>query len=310
MKIAIIGAGAMGSLYASYLSEKNEVVLLDTYDKQVEKINESGIRITENDGSEKQYYPKAALSGTDIGPADLVIVFVKSIYTYDAVKMNQKLINDNTIVMTLQNGAGNNRDIANFIAADRIIVGTTAHNCVSTALGECYHSGTGFSNIGPNVPSEKLNEELKVVKTVFEESGFDINILDDIQKVLWKKIFVNCGINGLSMVMNCHIGEVRKNEYLWDLLKHIVYECVLVAEADGTYFDRREMLESVGEVVELNKTGLASMCQDRRNKRKTEIDKINGVIVQLGQEYNIDTPYNRMLVKMVHAVEESYSSAE
>mgnify|MGYP001076259723 CR=1 FL=1 len=308
MKIAIIGAGAMGSLYASYLSVKNEVILLDTYDKQVEKINIDGITLIENDNSEKVYYPKAVMSGTDVGNVDLVIVFVKSTYTFDAVKMNQKLIGDKTIVMTLQNGAGNNRDISNFIAEDRIIVGTTSHNCVSKGLGKIYHSGVGPSNIGPNIPGDKINEELILVKNTFDESGLDVNILDDIQKVLWNKIFVNCGINGLSMVMDCKIGEMIKNDQLLDLLKHIVYECVMVAEADGSFFERKEALDNVITVAKSNETGVASMCQDRHNKRITEIDKINGVIVKLGQEYNVDTPYNRMLVKMVHAVENTYSS--
>lgn len=306
MRIAIIGAGAMGSLYAAYLSEKNDVVLFDTYDKQVDKINEDGISLTENDGSVKQYFPKAKMSGETDGTFDLVIVFVKSTFTYEAVKMNQGLIGDNTIVMTLQNGAGNNRDIAKFISEDRIIVGTTAHNCVSKGLGEIYHSGKGPNNIGPNVPGDKINKELELVRKVFEEAGLNVNILDDIQKVLWTKIFVNCGINGLSMVMDCKIGDLLDNAELRAMMKMIVYECVMVAEADGSYFDRREVLEHVLEVAEINRTGIASMCQDRHNKRLTEIDKINGVIVELGHQYHLDVPYNRLLVKMVHAVEIQY----
>jgi 2-dehydropantoate 2-reductase len=306
MKIGIIGAGAMGSLYASYLSKNNEVILLDTYQKQVDKVNNSGILVVENDNSENKYYPKAYLSGTDIGVVDLVIVFVKSTHTYQAVKMNRSIIGKDTVVMTLQNGAGNNTDIANFVDEDRIIVGTTSHNCVSQGLGECYHSGKGPTNIGPNIPGEKINIQLNLVKTVFDQANLETNILDNIQRVLWSKIFVNCGVNGLTMVMDCKIGEIHNNPELWDLVKNIVYECVLIAEADGTYFERSEALESVRSITMANSTGVASMCQDRRNKRLTEIDKINGVIVKLGQKYNIDAPYNRMLVKMVHAVENTY----
>jgi len=306
MKIAIIGAGAMGSLYASYLSEQNEVILFDTYQPQVDKINQDGITIIENDNREKTYYPKAKTSGAGEVDIDLIIVFVKSTFTYKAMEMNQNLIGPDTLVMTLQNGAGNNRDISNFISEDRIIVGTSSHNCVTRGLGKCYHSGVGPSNIGPNIADSYILPKLTLIKQVFDQANLEVNILDNIQEVIWSKIFVNCGINGLTMIMNCEIGEVLENQKLWDLLQHIVYECVLVAEADGTYFDRKKVMENVRYVAEVNKTGVASTCQDRRNHKATEIDKINGVIVELAKQYNIDTPYNRMLVSMVHAVEAMY----
>jgi len=291
---------------SNYLSVKNDVILFDTYDKLVNKINEDGILVIENDGSEKQYFPKAYLSGTEVGSVDLLIMFVKNSVTKEALKSNLTLVGPETVVMTLQNGAGNNKDIAEYVNKNKIIVGTTAHNSVSKELATVYHSGVGPSYIGPNVKNEEMLEKLQTVKETFNESGLNMDIINDIQKVLWKKIFVNCAINGLSMVMNCKIGLIYDNKYLWDIALNIIDECIMISEVDGSHFDRDEIIASVKEVIKVNETGLASMCQDRRNLRKTEIDRINGAIVNIGLENNIATPYNTMLVKMVHAVEDSY----
>lgn len=307
MKIAILGAGAMGSLYASYLSSKHTVTLVDSYKPQVDTINAEGITRIENDQSEMTFFVDAVLSGTDIGVQDLVIVFVKSINTYDAVNENKALLGSGTIVMTLQNGAGNNRDIAQFVPKERIIVGTSSHNSVSLGLGRFYHSGCGPTNIGPDFPCEESARTVNKVAAILQECGLEVNNIENIQKVLWQKLFINCGLNAISTVMQCKLGDVEANPYLWEMCKKVVYECVLVAEADGTYFDRLEALEAVRKVSQKNASGYASMYQDRQNKRPTEIDKINGIVVQLGQQYGIYTPYNDILVTEIHAVEQMYS---
>lgn len=306
MKIAILGAGAMGSLYASYLSEINEVTMLDSYGPMVDKINSQGIIKLEPDGSEKRFRAKAILTGTDIGVQDLVIVFVKSIHTYEAVKENAGLIGDSTIVMTLQNGAGNNRDIANFVEKERIIVGTSSHNSVGKGLGRIYHSGNGPTNIGPDEITEKAMERVEMVADNFRACGLEVNVVENIQRVLWSKLFVNCGINAMTAIMDSPIGDVYTNSEMWNICKRVVYETVMVAEADGTFFHRDEALELVRKVAVNDATGYSSMWQDRHNKRRTEIDKINGTVVALGYEYQIDTTYNKMLVNMMHAIEQSY----
>lgn len=308
MKIAILGAGAMGSLYASYLVTRHDVTLIDSYKPQVDKINSKGLTKVENDQSEIVFSAKAVLSGTDIGIQDLVIVFVKSIHTYQALKENQALLGPDTIVMTLQNGAGNNRDILQFVPKKRIIVGTSSHNSVSLGPGRFYHSGCGPTNIGPDYPCEESLRDVKKVAEALEICNLNVHVIDDIQKVLWQKLLVNCGINAISTLMQCKIGEVEANPHLWNLCKKVVYECVMIAEADGTYFERKEAVEIVRKVCRNDASGYASMFQDRQNNRLTEIDKINGVVVKLGQEYGIYTPNNRFLVEQIHALEHMYSS--
>lgn len=309
MKIAILGAGAMGSLYATYLSKIHDVTLLDSYQAQVDAINKSGLIKVEKNNTESYYICKAAMSGSDIGIQDLLIVFVKSIHTFDAVKENLAIIGPETIVLTLQNGAGNNRDIANFVKKEHIVVGTSSHNSVNLGLGKFFHSGCGPTNIGPDFLCDESQKAVKIVAEAMSQCNLTVNVIDNIQKVLWGKLFVNCGINALSAIMQCNIGEVLANTHLWNICTKIVYECVKVAEADGTYFDQAEALEIVRYVCINDAVGYASMYQDRQHKRNTEVDKINGVVADLGQAYGIDTPFNRMLVDLIHAVEHSYLSS-
>lgn len=308
MKIAILGAGAMGCLYASFLKKAHEITLIDSYQPQVDKINTDGITKINQDKTEEIVPVRAAISKSEIGIQDLVIVFVKGIHTYEAMESNQSLLSSDTIVMTLQNGAGNNKDIAHFVAKEKIIVGTSSHNSVLMELGKFYHSGCGPTNIGPDYPCEASLADVQKVYEAFNSCGIEVNVIEDIQKVLWQKLFVNCGINALSTLMQCSVGEIYTNSYLWELCTKLVYECVLVAEADGTYFDRKEALEVVKKVCVNDATGYASMYQDRQNKRLTEIDRINGIVAKLGQEYGIYTPNNSILVKQIHAIEQMYEN--
>lgn len=306
MKIAILGAGAMGSLYAAYLSAQNQVTLLDSYQPMVDAVNANGIVKQEPDGTQAVFAAKAVPSGREIGVQDLVLVFVKSIQTYQAVKENLTLIGPETIVMTLQNGAGNNRDIAHFVDPEQIIVGTSSHNSVGKGLGVIYHSGSGPTNIGPDKLTEAAMVRVNRVAENFRSCGLEVVVTENIQRVLWSKLFVNCGINAMTAIMDSPIGAVYTNPEMWNICTRVVYETVLVAEADGTFFHRDEALDIVRRVAINDATGYSSMWQDRHNRRRTEIDKINGTVVALGNQYQIDTSYNKMLVNMMHAIEQSY----
>lgn len=186
MKIAVLGAGAMGSLYGAKLSHTQDVTMVDVNETLIDHINQNGIVVQEADGTEETYTLKAVKSGTDIGVQDLVIVFVKGIFTKDTIRQNLSMIGSNTLVMTLQNGAGNNRDIAKFVSKDNILVGTTSHNCVVKGLGVIYHSGHGPTNIGPDVQTPDNTAKAKIAGEILKQAGFEVYVLDDIQVILWK----------------------------------------------------------------------------------------------------------------------------
>lgn len=305
MKIIIVGAGAMGGLYGAYLSRKNQVIMIDTYEPAVEKINTEGIKVIESDGTETVYKDNltAFASGMCREKADLVIMFVKSTYLEAALEQNKRLFYEDTVVMSLQNGAGNDRKIARYVKDENIIIGTSKHNAASQGCAVVKHTGYGTTTIGSNHGAVKILEE---IHDTLNACGLDTVISDDIQRIIWSKLFVNLSINTFTAITQTPIGYMLENEDAWNFAKRLVYEAVEVAEEDGTYFDRREALEYVREVCEKAAKGYSSMYQDRKKKLKTEIDAINGAIVEQAKLYGVPVPYNSLIVDLVHAIEGAY----
>lgn len=304
MKIVIIGAGAMGCLYGAYLSEKNEVTMLDVYEPQVDAINKNGITIVEPDGTERQYKKVCAMkSGTCESVADLVVVFVKSIYSENALEENKALFGPDTVVMTLQNGAGNDRKIAKYVSRENIVIGTSKHNSINLGGGKVSHTGAGITTIGSNLGRI---EALSKIEEVLSQSGFETEVSDDIQRTIWSKLFVNLSINTFTAITRAPIGFMIENQYAWDFAEKMICEAVDVAEADGTHFSYMEVLNMVHHVCENLEKGYSSMYQDVTRGIPTEIDAINGAIVQQAKLYNVPAPYNTLIVDLIHAIEGAY----
>lgn len=309
MKIIIIGAGAMGGLYGAYLSRENQVIMVDTAKVVVDTIREKGITVKELDGSERQYkaHITAYCSGECHEKADLIIMFVKSTYLESALEQNKELFHENAIVMSLQNGAGNDRKIEKYVPKERIIIGTSKHNALSEGCAFVRHTGYGETTIGSN---HNASELLDKVGDALKGCDLETVISDDIQRIIWSKLFVNLSINTFTAITQTPIGYMLKNEYAWNFAKRLVYEAVEVAEEDGTYFDRKEALAYVRQVCENSENGYSSMYQDRRRKLRTEIDAINGAIVEQAKLYGVPVPYNSLIVDLIHAIEGAYEYYE
>ncbi len=304
MKIAVIGSGAMGCLYGAYLSQSHQVCMIDALESQVQAIRKNGITVQEADGNETVFSNvEAFLSGECHQAVDMVILFVKSTYTKLALEQNSCLFNDNTLIMTLQNGAGNDRLIEQYVPKENIIIGTSKHNAVNLGNGKIKHPAKGVTTIGSN---HQASEQVNRAGNALEGAGFEVTITDDIQRIIWSKLLVNLSVNTFTAITQTPIGYMIKNQHAWDFAKRLVYEAIEVAEADGTYFDRREALEMVKGVCETAGDGYSSMYQDRKNHVKMEIDAINGAIVEQAKQYGVPTPYNTLIVDLIHAIEGAY----
>ena len=304
MKVAVIGAGAMGCLYGAYISRQHDVIMIDAYAPQVNAINEQGIRLEESSGQIDTFSNvRAYVSGECKEQVDLVIVFVKSTYTEMALEQNRDLFTPNTVVMTLQNGAGNDRKIAQYVNKENVIIGTSKHNAVNLGEGLVKHPASGVTNIGSNHEADAV---LELASQLLSEAGFEVDVADDIQRIIWSKLLVNLSVNAFTAITETPIGYMIKNDYAWDFAKRLVYEAIEVAEADGTYFDRREALEMVKSVCVTAGDGYSSMYQDRKKRVKMEIDAINGAIVEQAKQYGVPTPYNTLIVGLIHAIEGAY----
>lgn len=305
MKIAIVGAGAMGCLFGAYLAKHNEVFLIDSSQVTVDAINRRGITIKEMDDHEYLYKDHIVgfLSGQCNQEVDLVIFFVKSIYLDDALKQNMNLFNDDTIVLSLQNGAGNDRKIGKYVKKENIIIGTTKHNGVSLKPGCSHHTGPGVTIIGSNHDQLEVLEKLK---NTLEKAGYETIVSTDIQRIIWEKLFVNLSVNAFTAITLTPIGYMIKDENAWAFATKLINEAIEVAKVDGTTFNNEEVFEKVRKLCVDLEDGYSSMYQDVTRKQRTEIDAINGVIVEQAKLYDIDVPYNSLIVDLIHAIEGAY----
>ena len=173
MKIGIIGAGAMGSLYGGLLSKQNDVYLIDIWKEHIDCINRDGLKILE-DKVENIVYPKATTDSKLVPHLDLVIVFVKSIHTLKAIQSNQDIILDDTVVLSLQNGYGNTEDIETLVKRENIIVGTTSHGATLLGPGKIKHAGVGMTYIG--ALDEKSRYKAEKIKGIMQNCGIDAEV--------------------------------------------------------------------------------------------------------------------------------------
>jgi len=300
MKITVLGAGAMGSLFGGYLSENNEVTVLDVSVPIVEAINKHGVIIKEKDGSISTYYPRATDDASSIGTQDLIIVFVKSMFTVDALERNINLIGPETYLMSLQNGAGHESKLNSFVEKDRVIIGSTQHNSSVIEPGVVYHGGSGMTSIGL---LEGTCEILGEIAQNFTKCGFECKTETNIQKQIWEKLFTNTAASSLTAIIQVPLGFIYTDSNSNFIMRNLCREAVEVANCLGLGFDLNEVIEKVQTVLINAPNGYTSIYADIRNGRKTEVDTISGSIVDVANELGIPVPYHEMTVKCIHALE-------
>lgn len=294
----------MGSLYGGYLAKAGEeVYLVDIWQQHVDEINNKGLSILEKD-EEVVVYPKAVTSPENIGQMDLAIIFVKSILTSKAVKQNISMIGPKTWVLSLQNGYGNIEAIEEHVSKENIIAGTTAHGGTMLEAGKIKHAGIGDTHIGlvEGKDSAGINEVAEVLK----KAGFNTVVSSDVIKLIWDKLIINVGINALTALLKVKNGELLDLDETKLLMEKAVFEAVDVAAAKGVIFDKQEILEKVKMIAEKTCENKSSMLQDVLNKRKTEIDTINGAIVKEAMKLSMETPVNLVLTNLIKAIEQKY----
>jgi 2-dehydropantoate 2-reductase len=209
--------------------------LIDIDKKKIDKIKDHGVIIQE-DNSEFIAYPNAVSDSVDICPVDLLIVFVKAMYSKDALSSNKHLIGSNTYVMTLQNGSGHEDILLEFVPEDRIIIGTTQHNSSMIAPGHVHHDGKGLTQIGLLKGDSK---KLQCMADNFTSCGFKTVVSDNVKKQIWEKLLLNSSASILTAILQVKLGYILNNPHAWSLAEKLIREAVLVANAEGIEFDAR-----------------------------------------------------------------------
>ncbi|MDD5060482.1 MAG: 2-dehydropantoate 2-reductase [Candidatus Omnitrophica bacterium] len=304
MKIAIVGPGAIGCLFAAFLTKsKEDVWLLDKSKENAAKLNESGISVDGLNGS-WQVKVKTTANISDIGKTDLVLICVKSFNTKKACEQIGPLLNNNTKILTLQNGIGNIEIISEIAGENRVIAGVTNEGATLIEPGKIRHAGKGETIIG--TIDGKTPVEMRAIREAFNKAGFETKMSRDIKSLLWSKLIINVGINALSAITRLPNGKLIQFEGTKRILRDAVTEATRIVKRKRIKLIFDDPLAKVEAVCESTSSNLSSMLQDVLRKKRTEVDFINGVIVRLGQELGIDVRTNKFLLDLVNTIEQTY----
>ena len=299
MKIALIGCGAMGSLYGGYLSKVHEVTVCDVSKDLIDAINEKGIIMDEPNGETVVFKPACATTDSStVGVQDLVITFVNYKFLESALNTAKGMIGPNTIVMSLQNGMGNYDEIAKVVPEEQICCGTTAHGCTALEPGHVRHTGVGITAMG-TIKGNPADAER--VAEAMREAGFEVVVKENVLEVIWHKLFANIAINAVTALLEQPNAVVAENEYAHEVAVNLVKEAIAVANATGCSFNEEAELKSAFDVAVATGTNRSSMLQCVDTTRPTEIAIINGAVCRIGREIGMPTPYNDVIVKLMEA---------
>lgn len=310
MKIAIMGAGAMGSLIGGLLAENNEdVIFVDPWEEHVNSINENGLSMQVT-GEEKRYVEvKATTDPSDVGIVDAMIFLVKGTKTEETIKEALPMIGEETVVLTLQNGIGNADKIAEIIDASQVSFGVIEFSSVLIGPGAIrYELADG--QIFAKTLTGKENEKLEELMNRMNTSGLRASISEDVDFRVWDKLIINANYNTLCSITGLTMGELMAQECGMKLMKNITRELVDVANKKGIGLEFESGMEHIKDLGVKVSNHYPSMAQDVARKVPTEIDFINGAIVREGKKVNVPTPVNETIVNLIKVIENTYDQGK
>jgi len=304
MKVGVVGAGAMGSLFGGLLAEAGaEVWLIDIWEAHVDAVNQSGLEI-EREGKTRSVHLQATADPEVVENCDLAIVFVKSTHTGDAALTAMRITGQQGLVLTLQNGMGNADRIAQDVDSMNVIAGTTSYGATMLGPGKIRHAGVGLTTIGMWLDGEK--EKAKKVAALFSKAGIETEVAEDVRSIVWGKLLINVGINAITALTGIKNGELLDLEATKALSRAAVEEAVAVAGAQNIDV-REDVVAHVLEVARATGANRSSMGQDVDNRRLTEIRAINGVVVEEAERLGMPAPVNRTLTALVETLQAHYN---
>lgn len=307
MHTLIVGPGALGGLLASILTmgknDSDTVSLLDYNQARAEEINNHGLRY-EKDGKITIFNVEVFAAPKDISHVDVIFLCVKSYDVEKSLQFCKPLFHKNCLVIFMQNGIAHLTQDKNVGRASPVFA-TTTEGATCIGSGHIYHAGAGTSFLGfQNSPSkEQLNLLNKVVEQM-KSGGMVASISESILTKIWAKLFINIGINALTVIHNCKNGNLLAIPEAQDQMRLAIEEAIAVAAFEN--IETSAPFQETIAVCKATEKNISSMLQDVKKQRKTEIEAINGAIVSLAERHGLAAPINTHLIQQVKEIEKRY----
>ncbi|MDW8469667.1 MAG: 2-dehydropantoate 2-reductase [Burkholderiales bacterium] len=302
MKIAIVGCGAMGSVYAAlFASAGHEVWAIDRWAEHIEAILERGLRL-EGASGDRTVRIRATTDAREAGPCDLVILATKAMHVAAAAESAKPLLKGDTPVISIQNGLGGPETAAAVLGRERVMVGVVGGFGASIrAPGHAHHNGMELVRLGEF--GGPITPRLKAVEALWRGAGFRVKVFDDIDQLVWEKLVCNCAYSGPCAIAECTTGEVMADPDLARVSAACATEAFEVAKGKGIRLDIADPIAYVRDFGAKIPKARPSVLLDLMARRRSEIEVINGAIPRVARELGMQAPVNEAVTALVLAKE-------
>ncbi len=305
MKIAVVGAGAMGSVYAGLLADAgNQVWAVDVWMEHIDAINKHGLRV-EGASGDRTVRLNATSNFSEVGQCELVIIATKAAQVGEAAKSIEPMLSDNTLILTIQNGLGAAERICQYRKPDNILIGVAGGFGASMkSPGHVHHNGMELIRLGEM--KGPVSERLEKIAQIWRDAGFNVKAFDDIQQLVWEKFICNVTFSGPCTVLRKTVGEVMADENAWKVAQACGLEAHAAGVAKGVNFsfdDPKAYIHNFGSKIP---GARPSMLLDHLAGRRSEIDAINGMVPVVAREFGVGAPVNEVIVLLVKALESDF----
>jgi 2-dehydropantoate 2-reductase len=307
MKIAVVGTGAMGSVYAGLLADAgNEVWAIDTWTEHLDAIARDGLRVEGASGDRTVSTIKSVRDVAEAGQCDLYIIATKATGVGPAAEAIAPVMGPGSLVLTIQNGLGSGERIARFMPTGNVLLGVAdGFGASMKGPGHAHHNAMKLIRLGEM--NGGLTDRLSRVEAVWQQAGFNAKAFEDINQLIWEKFLCNVTFSAPCSVFDCVIGELMGNLAWWEIATGCTkeaYACGMAKQINFSFDDPVAYVTSFGANMP---NARPSMLLDHMARRPSEIDAINGMVPVMGRQLGIATPYNDTLSAIVRRREEAFT---
>lgn len=305
MKIAVVGTGAMGSVYAALLADAgNEVWAVDSWPEHIEAISARGLRV-EGASGDRTVPVRAVTDVAAAGACDLYIIATKASGVGAAARAITPVMDATSLILTIQNGLGAGERIAEHMPTDNVLLGVAeGFGASMRGPGHAHHNAMKLIRIGEMAGARM--DRAEAIAQVWKLAGFDVKAFDDIQQLIWEKYVCNCTFSAPCTAFDCTIGELMAAPDRWAVALGCAVETYAIGMAKGVAFSYDDPVAYVTAFGARMPDARPSMLLDHHARRRSEIDALNGMAPVLGAQLGIPTPYNEALTAVVRACEDRF----
>ncbi len=300
-RIAVVGAGAMGSVYAAKFFEMDkDCISLVAKGERYARLKSQGLMVNE------RHYALPVLDvEEEAPPSDLIIVAVKNHHLPEAIQDMRNRVGDHTVILSVMNGIESEEQIGAVHGMEKVLYAVSVGIDALRLENRTTYSTQGKIYFG-EAENRDLTERVVRVQSLFDRSGIVYETPEDMIRTLWWKFMINVGTNQVAAVLRAPFAVLQTSQEARELMESAMREVMAVAEAKKVQLSQIDLDNWFSVLSELSPEGRPSMLQDVEAKRKTEVEMFAGKMIQLGKALHIPVPVNEAFFRIIRVIEEHY----